>query len=75
MNTTGVSNELDRVLVLEMVRVTEKAAIAASKLIGRGNAGLYFSVLQSNGAMSRVLPSLASLCVPREAITWPLSLR
>ena len=26
-----------------------------SKLIGRGNAGLYFSVLQSNGAMSRVL--------------------
>ena len=37
MNTTGVSNELDRVLVLEMVRVTEKAAIAASKLIGRGD--------------------------------------
>ena len=26
-----------------------------SKLIGRGNAGLYFSVLQSNGAISRVL--------------------
>tara|TARA_R100001129_G_scaffold162141_1_gene127306 strand:- start:3 stop:980 length:978 start_codon:yes stop_codon:yes gene_type:complete len=37
MNTAGVSNELDRVLVLEMVRVTEKAAIAASKLIGRGD--------------------------------------
>ena len=28
---------LDRVLVLEMVRVTEKAAIAASRLIGRGD--------------------------------------
>ncbi len=41
MNTSGTSNELanelDRVLVLEMVRVTEKAAIAASKLIGRGD--------------------------------------
>jgi fructose-1,6-bisphosphatase II / sedoheptulose-1,7-bisphosphatase len=31
------SKALDRVLVLEMVRVTEAAAIAASKLIGRGN--------------------------------------
>lgn len=31
------SEVLDRVLVLEMVRVTEAAAIAASKLIGRGN--------------------------------------
>lgn len=31
------SHTLDRVLVLEMVRVTEAAAIAASKLIGRGN--------------------------------------
>jgi len=31
------SDVLDRVLVLEMVRVTEAAAIAASKLIGRGN--------------------------------------
>jgi fructose-1,6-bisphosphatase II / sedoheptulose-1,7-bisphosphatase len=31
------SHNLDRVLVLEMVRVTEAAAIAASKLIGRGN--------------------------------------
>ena len=30
-------NSLDRVLVLEMVRVTEAAAIAASKLIGRGD--------------------------------------
>ncbi|QPQ54925.1 class II fructose-bisphosphatase [Allosphingosinicella flava] len=30
-------NALDRVLVLEMVRVTEAAAVAASKLIGRGN--------------------------------------
>ena len=38
MNTAsdGKTNELDRVLVLEMVRVTEKAAIAASKLVGRG---------------------------------------
>ena len=31
------SNALDRVLVLEMVRVTECAAMAASKLIGRGD--------------------------------------
>ncbi|GGB20158.1 fructose-1,6-bisphosphatase [Sphingomonas metalli] len=32
-----VSNVLDRVLVLEMVRVTEAAAIAASTLVGRGD--------------------------------------
>ena len=31
------TNTLDRVLVLEMVRVTEAAAIAASKWIGRGD--------------------------------------
>jgi len=31
------SKTLDRVLVLEMVRVTEAAAIAASKLVGRGD--------------------------------------
>ena len=31
------SNPLDRVLVLELVRVTEAAAVAASKLIGRGD--------------------------------------
>jgi len=31
------SSVLDRVLVLEMVRVTEAAAISASKLIGRGD--------------------------------------
>ncbi|ASP31539.1 fructose-bisphosphatase class II [Qipengyuania flava] len=30
-------NPLDRILVLEMVRVTEAAAVAASKLIGRGD--------------------------------------
>lgn len=35
--TTGRSKILDRVLVLEMVRVTEAAAIAAAKLIGRGD--------------------------------------
>ena len=34
---TSASANLDRVLVLEMVRVTEAAAIAASKLIGRGD--------------------------------------
>jgi fructose-1,6-bisphosphatase II / sedoheptulose-1,7-bisphosphatase len=34
---TKASSALDRVLVLEMVRVTEAAAIAASKLIGRGD--------------------------------------
>ncbi len=35
MNTS--ENALDRVLVLEMVRVTEQAAIAAAALIGRGD--------------------------------------
>lgn len=35
--TPSTSNALDRVLVLEMVRVTEAAAIAASKLVGRGD--------------------------------------
>ena len=34
---TAASQILDRVLVLEMVRVTEAAAIAAAKLIGRGD--------------------------------------
>ena len=37
MTAIPASKVLDRVLVLEMVRVTEKAAIAASKLIGRGD--------------------------------------
>jgi fructose-1,6-bisphosphatase II / sedoheptulose-1,7-bisphosphatase len=35
--TVAASSVLDRVLVLEMVRVTEAAAIAASDLIGRGD--------------------------------------
>ncbi len=35
--TEPASQVLDRVLVLEMVRVTEAAAIAASTLVGRGN--------------------------------------
>ena len=35
--STPPSQVLDRVLVLEMVRVTEAAAIGASKLIGRGD--------------------------------------
>ena len=35
--TIAASNVLDRVLVLEMVRVTEAAAVAASKLTGRGD--------------------------------------
>ena len=34
---TKANNALDRVLVLEMVRVTEAAAIAASKMVGRGD--------------------------------------
>src|SRR3982751_3142746 len=34
---TNRSQVLDRVLVLEMVRVTEAAAIAASTLVGRGD--------------------------------------
>jgi fructose-1,6-bisphosphatase II / sedoheptulose-1,7-bisphosphatase len=37
MIETPASKVLDRVLVLEMVRVTEQAAIAASRLIGRGD--------------------------------------
>ncbi|MDQ4419822.1 class II fructose-bisphosphatase [Sphingobium sp. DEHP117] len=37
MMTVQPSSVLDRVLVLEMVRVTEAAAIAASRLIGRGD--------------------------------------
>ena len=36
-NSIAASSVLDRVLVLEMVRVTEAAAIAASHLIGRGD--------------------------------------
>jgi len=36
-NSVQASSVLDRVLVLEMVRVTEAAAVAASKLIGRGD--------------------------------------
>ena len=35
--TATASNVLDRVLVLEMVRVTEAAAVAASTLVGRGD--------------------------------------
>jgi fructose-1,6-bisphosphatase II / sedoheptulose-1,7-bisphosphatase len=37
MTKTPASKILDRALVLEMVRVTEAAAIAASRLIGRGD--------------------------------------
>jgi fructose-1,6-bisphosphatase II / sedoheptulose-1,7-bisphosphatase len=37
MKATPASHVLDRVLVLEMVRVTEAAAIAASTMIGRGD--------------------------------------
>lgn len=36
-NKPAASKVLDRALVLEMVRVTEAAAISASKLIGRGD--------------------------------------
>ena len=36
-HTKPSENPLDRVLVLELVRVTEAAAVAASKLIGRGD--------------------------------------
>ena len=37
MSKPTSSSVLDRVLVLEMVRVTEAAAVAASRLIGRGD--------------------------------------
>lgn len=33
----STSSSLDRILVLELVRVTEAAAVAASKLVGRGD--------------------------------------
>jgi len=33
----GAENPLDRVLVMEMVRVTEAAAVAASRMVGRGD--------------------------------------
>ena len=36
-NSVSASSVLDRVLVLEMVRVTEAAAIAAARLVGRGD--------------------------------------
>jgi len=36
-SSPNASHVLDRVLVLEMVRVTEAAAVAASKLVGRGD--------------------------------------
>ena len=32
-----MSNTIDRVLTLELVRVTERAAVASSLLVGRGN--------------------------------------
>src|SRR3569833_4351274 len=35
--TAAASHVLDRVLVLEMARATEAAAIAAAKLVGRGD--------------------------------------
>ena len=37
MGCSSASSVLDRLLVLEMVRVTEAAAISASRLIGRGD--------------------------------------
>jgi len=37
MTKPSASHVLDRVLVLEMVRITEAAAIAASRLVGRGD--------------------------------------
>ncbi|APE27624.1 class II fructose-bisphosphatase [Aurantiacibacter gangjinensis] len=37
MNSDKTESVLDRVLVLELVRVTEAAAIAASNLVGRGD--------------------------------------
>ena len=32
-----MSNTIDRILTLELVRVTERAAVASSLLVGRGN--------------------------------------
>ena len=54
---TQPSAVLDRVLVLEMVRVTEAAAISASTMIGRGDekaadaaaVGFRFGVLRQRG--------------------------
>jgi fructose-1,6-bisphosphatase II / sedoheptulose-1,7-bisphosphatase len=36
-DTMGIKSALDRMLVLEIVRVTEAAAIAAARLVGRGD--------------------------------------
>ncbi|MGF1549923.1 MAG: class II fructose-bisphosphatase [Sphingomonadaceae bacterium] len=49
-------SELDRVLVLEMVRVTEAAAVAASRLIGRGDeeAADAAAVEAMRGALNRL---------------------
>ena len=32
-----MNNNIDRILTLELVRVTERAAVASSLLVGRGN--------------------------------------
>ena len=62
------SHTLDRVLVLEMVRVTEAAAVAASKLIGRGDerAADHAAVEAMRDALNRL-----ELGRPREAEREP----
>ena len=48
-------NPLDRVLVLEMVRVTEAAAVAASKLIGRGDEKAADAAIEVQGSPESLL--------------------
>ena len=55
------SSILDRVLVLEMVRVTEAAAIAASKLIGRGDekaADPHYNRCEAENPVRKIVHSL-----------------
>jgi L-rhamnose isomerase len=56
------SQVLDRVLVLEMVRVTEYAAIAANKLVGRGDekAADAAAVAAMRDALMQLVPDAAS---------------
>ena len=62
------SNILDRVLVLEMVRVTEAAAIAASTLIGRGD-----EKAADAAAVEAMRAALAAAPVPFEGVAIPVT--
>lgn len=54
----AASRKLDRVLVLDMVRVTEAAAIAASSLVGRGDEKCAAAAAAAVEAMRRAFDEL-----------------